>query len=102
VQTLEAMSCTTSSFDKISSYAIQKYRLVHSINGMEDILSLGLNAHFNITPEYLTIRSIICNFQVQGEPVIQSIEQTVETGTYKFLYHVGMEKICKGLVGRNQ
>jgi hypothetical protein len=30
--------------------------------------------------------------------MIQSIERTAETGTYKFLYHAAMEKYVKDLV----
>jgi hypothetical protein len=65
---------------------------------MDEILSLDLKEHVDIVPEYLTLRSIIRSYIVQGEPVIKSIERTVETGTCKFLYHAGMEEYVKDLM----
>jgi hypothetical protein len=76
----------------------KKIQLVHSLNDMGEILSLDLNEHVDIVLEYLTLRSIISSFNVQGEPVIKSIELKVETGTCKFLYNVGMEKYVKDLM----
>jgi hypothetical protein len=59
-------------------------QFVRNLNDMDQILSLDLNGHVDIVPEYLTLRSIIRSFKVRGKPVIQSIERTVETGTYIF------------------
>jgi hypothetical protein len=73
-------------------------QLVHNLNDMDEIISLDLNEHVDINPEYLTLRNILRSFKMRGNPVIQSIEWTAETGTYKFLYHAAMEKYVKDLM----
>jgi hypothetical protein len=73
-------------------------QLVHNLNDMDEILSLDLNEHVDLDPEYLTLRNILRSFKVRGNPVIQSIERTTESGTYKLLYHVAMEKHVKDLM----
>jgi hypothetical protein len=75
-----------------------KMQLVHNLNDMDEIISLDLNEHVDINPEYLTLRNILRSFKVRGNPVIQSIERTAETGTYKFLYHAAMEKYVNDLM----
>jgi uncharacterized protein Usg len=49
-------------------------QLVQNLNDMDEILSLYLNNHVDIAPEYLTLRSIIYRLKVHGEPVIQPIK----------------------------
>jgi hypothetical protein len=73
-------------------------QLVHNLNDMDEILSLDLNKHVDLDPEYLTLRNILRSFKVRGTPVIQYIERTAESGTYKLLYHVAMEKHVKDLM----
>jgi hypothetical protein len=51
-----------------------KMQLVHNLNDMDEILSLDLNKHVDLDPEYLTLRNILRSFKVRGNPVIQSIE----------------------------
>jgi hypothetical protein len=75
-----------------------RMQLVHNLNDMDEIISLDLNEHVDIDPEYLTLRNILRSFKVRGNPVFQSIERTAETGTYKFLYHAAMEKYVKDLM----
>jgi hypothetical protein len=75
-----------------------KMQLLHNHNDMDEILSLDLNEHVDLDPEYLTLRNILRSFKVRGNPVIQSIERMAESGTYKLLYHVAMEKHVKDLM----
>jgi hypothetical protein len=75
-----------------------KMQLVHNLNDMDEILSLNLSEHADIDPEYLTLRNILRSFKVRGNPVIQSIERTPETGSYKLLYHAAMGKYVKDLM----
>jgi hypothetical protein len=74
-----------------------KMKLVHNLNDMDDNLSLDLHEHVDLDQEYLTLRNILRSFKVRGNPVIQSIEQTAESGTYKLLYHAAIEKHVKDL-----
>jgi hypothetical protein len=67
-------------------------QLVHNLNDMDEILSLDLNEHVDLDPEYLTLRNTLQSFKVRGNPAIQTIEQTAESGTYKLIYHAAMEK----------
>jgi hypothetical protein len=73
-------------------------QIVHNLNDMDEILSLDLNEHVDLDPEYLTLINILRSFKVWGNPVIQSIERTVESGTYKLLYHAAMKKHFKDLM----
>jgi hypothetical protein len=75
-----------------------KMQPVHNLNDMDEILSLDLNEHVDLDPEYLTLRSILWSFKVWGNPVIQYIERTAESGTYKLLHHTAMEKHVKDLM----
>jgi hypothetical protein len=75
-----------------------KMQLVHNLNDMDEILSLDLNEHVDLDPEYLTLINILRRFKVRGNPVTQSIERTAESGTYKLLYHAAMEKHVKDLM----
>jgi hypothetical protein len=75
-----------------------KMQLIHNLNDMDEILSLDLNEHVDLDPEYMTLRSILRSFKVRVTPVIQSIERTAESGTYKLLYHVAMEKHVNDLM----
>jgi hypothetical protein len=75
-----------------------KMQLVHNLNDMDEILSLDLNKHVDLDPEYLTLRNILRSLKVRVNPVIQSIERTAETGTYKLLYRAAMEKYVKDLM----
>jgi hypothetical protein len=36
-----------------------KMQLVHNLNDMDEILSLDLNDHVDLDPEYLTLRNIL-------------------------------------------
>jgi hypothetical protein len=56
------------------------------------MLTLELNEHVDIVLEYLTLRNIIHSFKVRGDPAVQSIKRTAETGKDRFLYHVKIEK----------
>jgi hypothetical protein len=51
-----------------------KMQLVHNLNDMDEILSLDLNEHVDLDPEYLILTNILRRFKVRGDPVIQSIE----------------------------
>jgi hypothetical protein len=75
-----------------------KMQLVHNLNDMDEILSLELSEHVYLDPQYLTLRNVLRSFKVWDNPVIQSIKQTAESGTYKLLYHVTMEKYVKDLM----
>jgi hypothetical protein len=72
-----------------------KMQLVHNLNDMDEIISLDLLEHVDLDPEYLTLRNILRSFKVRGNPVIQSIERTAESGTYKILYHAAMENTSR-------
>jgi hypothetical protein len=76
-----------------------KMQIVHNLNDMDEILSLDLNEHVDLDPEYLTLRNILRSFNLRGNPVIQYIKRTAESGTYKLLYHAAMEKNVKDFVG---
>jgi hypothetical protein len=65
---------------------------------MDEILSLDLNEHVHLDPEYLTLRNILRSFKVRGNPVIQSIERMAESGPYTLLYHSEMEKHVNDLM----
>jgi hypothetical protein len=71
---------------------------VHNLNDMDEILSFDLYEHVDLDPEYMTLRNILRSFMVRGNLVIQSIERTAESGTYKLLYHVAIEKHVKDLM----
>jgi hypothetical protein len=73
-------------------------QLVHNLNDLDEILSLDRNEDVDLDPEYLTLINILRSFKVRGNPVIQSIERMAESGTYKLLYHVVMEKHVKDLM----
>jgi hypothetical protein len=73
-------------------------QLVHNLNDMDEILSLDLHEHVDLDQEYLTLRNILRSFKVRGNPVIQYIERTAESGTCKQLYHTAMEKHVKDLM----
>jgi hypothetical protein len=73
-------------------------QLVHNLNDMDEILSLDLNEHVDLDPEYLTLRNILRSFKVRGNPVIQSINLMAESVTYKLLYHAAMEEHVKDLM----
>jgi hypothetical protein len=73
-------------------------QLVHNLNDMDEILSLDLHDHVDLDPEYLTLGNILRSFKVRGNPLIQSIEQTAESGTHKLFYHAPIEKHIKGLM----
>jgi hypothetical protein len=41
-----------------------KMQLIHNLNDMDEILSLDLNEHVDLDPEYLTLRNILQSFKV--------------------------------------
>jgi hypothetical protein len=43
---------------------LTKIQLVHNINDMDKILSLDLNEHVDLDPEYLTLRNILRSLKV--------------------------------------
>jgi uncharacterized protein Usg len=75
-----------------------KMQLVHNLNDMDEILSLDVNEHVDLNPEYPTLRNILRSFKMRGNPVIQSIWRTAEPGTYKLLYHPAIETYVKDLM----
>jgi hypothetical protein len=51
-----------------------KMQLVHNLNDMDEILSLDLNEHVDLDPDYLTLRNILRSLKVLGNQVIQPIK----------------------------